>query len=100
VIARDAVRHAGLFRDFLDGFSWGLWLAVIEMETIDLVTAFTTIASAINNIGPGLSQVGAVENYGFPRAPSKVLLSLVMLAGRLEFYSVLVLLAPGFWRSK
>jgi trk system potassium uptake protein len=78
----------------------GFAFAVIEMGEIDLVTAFTTIASMVNNIGPGLGQVGAVENYGFLAASSKVLLSVMMLAGRLEFYSVLVLLAPGFWRSK
>lgn len=78
----------------------GIVLSLLEMDRIDPVTAFTTIVASINNIGPGLSQIGAVENYGFFSSPSKVLLCWVMLAGRLEFYAILVLLIPGFWRSR
>jgi trk system potassium uptake protein TrkH len=66
---------------------------------LDTVSAFTASAATLNNIGPGLGAVGAVENYGFFSAPSKLLLSLLMVLGRLELYAIFVLLAPRFWRG-
>ena len=65
---------------------------------VDLVTAAGASAAAIANIGPGLAQVGPIENYGWIPAPGKVILSALMLLGRLEIYTVLVLFHPEFWR--
>lgn len=73
-------------------------LSLLEMGNLDLVSSFTAIAATINGVGPGLGQLGAMENFGFLAVPSKILLCFVMLAGRLEFYALLVLFAPGFWR--
>jgi trk system potassium uptake protein len=78
----------------------GVWIALIERGGIDLVTAFSASASTLNNIGPGFSMIGATENYGFFSPASKWLLSLLMLLGRLELYSILVLFAPHFWRRQ
>lgn len=90
--------HFGLYGVFFIGSV--VLLTLFEVGQLDLVTAFTSIAATINGVGPGLSQVGAVENFAFFSPGSKLLLSVVMLAGRLEFYSLLVLFAPDFWRPK
>ncbi len=65
---------------------------------LDLVTAAGASAAAICNIGPGLAGVGPAENYAAIPAAGKVILSALMLMGRLEIYSVLVLFHPEFWR--
>jgi trk system potassium uptake protein TrkH len=67
-------------------------------EGIDLVTAASSVAATIGNIGPGLGRVGATCHYAWFTGPSKVLLSFFMLLGRLEVYCVLVLFAPRIWR--
>jgi trk system potassium uptake protein TrkH len=68
---------------------------------LSFITAATASAASLNNIGPGLAAVGAMENYGFFSGPSKLLLSLLMVLGRLEVYAILILLVPtpSFWRG-
>lgn len=66
-------------------------------ETVE--TAFSIVYSTLFNIGPGLGQVGPDSNYGFLKEPTKVLLSLLMIMGRLEFYAILVLFSPSLWRK-
>jgi trk system potassium uptake protein TrkH len=56
------------------------------------------VAATLNGVGPGLDQVGAVRDYCLIPAAGKVVLSLCMVIGRLELFSVLVLFVPGFWR--
>ena len=63
-------------------------------------TAAIASAATLNNIGPGLAGVGAIENYSWISAPGKVLLSILMALGRLEIYAVLVLFAPRFWKGQ
>ena len=69
-------------------------------ENIDIVTAAAATAATLNNIGPGLARVGAVENFAWFSAPSKLLMSLLMALGRLELFAILVLFVPRFWRSE
>ncbi len=64
----------------------------------ELSTALTAVAATLNNIGPGLSGVGATCNYGWMPAAAKFILIICMLMGRLEVYSVVVLLLPLAWR--
>ncbi|MGQ9724425.1 MAG: TrkH family potassium uptake protein [Tepidimonas sp.] len=65
---------------------------------MDLVTAFSAVVATVNNIGPGLGQVGPASNYG-ALAPFQLwVLSFAMLLGRLELLSVLVLFTRAFWR--
>ncbi len=59
-----------------------------------LVTSLSSVAATLNNIGPGLGGVGATANYGWCPAPAKIILLLCMLMGRLEIYSVIVILVP------
>jgi len=61
-------------------------------------TAVSSVAATLNNIGPGLELVGAVQNYAHVPAVGKVFLSLCMVLGRLELFSILVLFLPAFWR--
>ncbi len=65
---------------------------------VDLVTAAGASAAAIGNIGPGLANVGPAANYAWMPGLGKVILGLLMLLGRLEIYTVLVLFHPEFWR--
>lgn len=65
---------------------------------LDIVTATTSVVATLFNIGPGLAKVGAVENFAFIPTVGKVFLSFCMILGRLEFYTILVLLVPDFWK--
>jgi trk system potassium uptake protein TrkH len=67
---------------------------------IDFTTAATACAATINTTGPGFARVGAIMNFGWFSAPSKILLSLLMVLGRLEIYAILVLFMPSYWRSE
>ena len=66
---------------------------------VDFVTAIGAVASTIGNIGPGFGMVGPVENYAQIPYLGKWLLIWCMLLGRLEVYTVIILLVPAFWRK-
>jgi trk system potassium uptake protein TrkH len=66
---------------------------------LDLVSAFSAVAATLNNVGPGLGSVGPIYNYAHIPLIGKWVLSFFMLAGRLEVYTVLILLAPSFWKK-
>jgi trk system potassium uptake protein TrkH len=72
---------------------------VLALECEDFTTCFTAVAATINNIGPGLAQVGPTCNFGFFNPLSKVVLIFDMLAGRLEVFPMLLLLFPSTWRK-
>ncbi len=65
----------------------------------DIVTSFTTALATLGNIGPGFGLIGPAESYTFYQDYIKWYLSVIMMVGRLEIYTVLVLLTPGFWRQ-
>lgn len=71
---------------------------VLGMFGIEPLTASTAVLATLNNIGPGLVAVGPNMNYGALPELVKWLLSLFMILGRLEFYAVVALFVPGFWR--
>jgi trk system potassium uptake protein TrkH len=77
--------------------------ALMILESGNPECDFTTAASAsvatICTVGPGLAQVGAIQNYEWFSDASKLLLCVLMAIGRLEVFAVLVLLTPRFWRS-
>lgn len=58
----------------------------------------SAVFASLCNIGPGLAEVGPAETYGFMGTPAKLLLSLLMIMGRLELYAILVLFAPSLWK--
>ena len=66
---------------------------------LDLLTSFSAALSSISCVGPAFGLPGADGNYStFPGA-AKVILSIVMLLGRIEIYALLVLVMPAFWRD-
>ena len=65
---------------------------------LDFPTAVGASIATVGNIGPGLGGVGPVENYAFIPGPGKWILSFLMLLGRLELFTVLILFSPAFWR--
>jgi trk system potassium uptake protein TrkH len=71
------------------------WL-ILMATGLDPVTAFTALAACLSNAGPGLGSV--VANYGTTNDFARWLLSIAMMFGRLEVFTVLVLLSPAFWR--
>lgn len=84
----------GFFAAYVVCFSVGMLL--LMAAGLDQVTAFSAMAAAINNLGPGLGEVAA--NFRTIDDFSKWVLSAAMLLGRLEIFTFLVLLTPDFWR--
>ncbi len=77
-----------------------LILAFLAMSTmgLDIITAFSSVAATLGNVGPGLGAVGPTANYFFLPPAGKIILIICMLVGRLEFFAVAVLIVPAFWR--
>jgi hypothetical protein len=71
---------------------------LISLDGFDMVTNFTAIAATLNNIGPGLNQVGPMMNFGSYSNPAKLVMIFDMLAGRLEIFPMLVFFLPDTWR--
>ena len=76
--------------------SFILMYLAIALTGVDLMTAFSAVAACINNLGPGLAGVGA--HYADLNDTAKWILCFAMLLGRLEIFTLLVLLTPGFWQ--
>lgn len=71
---------------------------VMSMLGLDFTDAVSSVAASLGNVGPGLGSVGAHGNYAHLPLPGKWVLIFCMIAGRLELYTVLVLLVPRYWR--
>jgi trk system potassium uptake protein TrkH len=66
---------------------------------IDITTSFSSVTSALCNIGPGFGLIGPVKNYSWMPDTAKWIISFCMLAGRLELYAVIMLLLPTTWKK-
>ncbi len=66
---------------------------------VDFTTSFGAVAATIGNIGPGFGMVGPVENFAGIPVAGKWLLVWCMLLGRLEIFTVIILVVPEFWRK-
>ncbi|OGR22290.1 MAG: potassium transporter [Desulfobacterales bacterium RIFOXYA12_FULL_46_15] len=66
---------------------------------LDMMTAFGAVAACIGNIGPGFGTVGPTENFAHLPETAKWLLSFCMLLGRLELYTLIILVVPEFWKK-
>jgi trk system potassium uptake protein TrkH len=74
--------------------------ALISLEGVSLTTALSSVIACLSNIGPGFEAVGATQNFAFYSAPAKLLLSVLMIAGRLELFTVILLFTPVYWSRK
>lgn len=72
---------------------------VLAFLDLDFLSAFATAASCLGNIGPGLGSVSPVNNFAHLSDAAKLFCSFLMLIGRLELFTVLIVLTPYFWRS-
>jgi trk system potassium uptake protein TrkH len=77
--------------------TFSLMYLALALTGLDLMTAFSAVAACINNLGPGLGEVGV--NYAAINDPAKWILCFAMLLGRLEIFTLLVILTPSFWRQ-
>ena len=73
--------------------------AFLTLFIPDLITSFTASIATLGNIGPGLAGVGAIENYAWIPIPGKWILVFSMLVGRLEIFTVLIVLRVATWRK-
>ncbi|MGD8936669.1 MAG: TrkH family potassium uptake protein [Thiogranum sp.] len=84
----------GFFATYIGCFT--VMMLVLLATGLDQVTAFSAVAACLNNLGPGLGEVG--YHYGDINDIAKWVLSMAMILGRLEIFTLLVLLSPAFWR--
>lgn len=73
---------------------------VFSILGLDFETSLGGAASTLGNVGPALGGLGPVENYGWLPSAAKWWASFLMLIGRLELFTVLILLTPFFWRNR
>ena len=96
-VAHETVRAVNIFLIaymLITAFS----VLLISLDDYSFTTNFSAVAATLNNIGPGLDQVGPVENFHLFSRFAKCVLIFDMLAGRLELFPLLILFAPSTWR--
>ena len=70
---------------------------IVALDGYDLETTLTAVVACVSNIGPGFALVGPTCNFLFFSAPVKIVLALLMIAGRLELYTIFLMFTPVFW---
>lgn len=97
VVPSDILRHVLSFIVLYIG-GIGVGTALMALVGLDLLSAFGATMSCIGNIGPAFGTFGPTENYAHLPDFGKWVLSFLMMAGRLELFTVIILFAPAFWR--
>ena len=98
VLEQDVIRSTGtFFVAYILIFSFSVLL--VGIDNLDLVTNFTSVAATLNNIGPGLELVGPMGNFSVFSDFSTAVLTVDMLAGRLEIFPLLLLFTRDTWRK-
>ena len=98
-VIRNEIAFAVLAFTFLYFMSVVAATFALLLTGLDFMTAFSGVVASINNAGPGLGLVGPASNYGVLDDLQTWILSFVMILGRLEIFTVLVLFTPAFWRK-
>ncbi|HEY7750665.1 MAG TPA: TrkH family potassium uptake protein [Ignavibacteriaceae bacterium] len=80
-------------------FVFAIGSVALSMTGLTPISAMGSVAACLANIGPGLDTTGPVSNYSSVSPIGKWILSLVMLIGRLEIYTILILFSPSFWKK-
>ena len=73
---------------------------VVSLDGYDFATNFTAALSCMSNVGPGLSLIGPKGSFAIFSPGVKVVLTVVMLLGRLEIYPIVMLVSPKLWKNK
>jgi len=87
----------GLFAAWIAVFGIATLLVALQQD-LTLTSSASAVATTLNDVGPGLDQVGATESFQIVDSFGRVVLTVCMLLGRLEIFTVLALLSPAFWR--
>ena len=96
-IGEDVVRNTlGFFLFYMSIF--GITALILTTLNLDIESAIGAAASAIGNIGPGLGAFGPTDNYALLHPMGKWMLTFCMLLGRLEIFTIMVLLSRTFWK--
>ena len=75
-------------------------ILIVSIDDFDFATTFSSVLTTLSNVGPGISQVGPVENFHMFSPLSKIVFCMDMLIGRLEIFPYLLLLSPDLWRRR
>ena len=75
-----------------------LSILVVSLDGFSVTTNLSAVLACFNNVGPGFDAVGPTCNFSIFSLPSKILLIVDMLAGRLEIFPILILFSPGAWK--
>jgi trk system potassium uptake protein TrkH len=104
------VKHGGVVvpESVLSGV-WGFLTAYMVIAVLgagivsaygyDLLTSVSAAMTAIGNVGPGLGEIGAYDNFAHMPGGAKIVLAVLMLFGRLEIFTLLAMLSREFWRQ-
>ncbi len=98
IVNREVITNVlGFYALFM--FTLVIGVVVMTLLGLDILSALGAVIATLGNIGPGLGSVGPTDNYAHIPELGKWFLSFLMLAGRLELFTVVILLTPGFWRK-
>lgn len=84
---------------FLFLFVYVIAVLIMSLLGLDITTSLSTVVAAMSNVGPALGDAGPAENYSTIPTAGKWVLTICMLIGRLEIYTVIILFVPHFWRK-
>ncbi len=74
-------------------------LIITAIESFDIVTGLSAVATCLNNVGPALGELGPTDSFAYLTDPTKLILCFNMLTGRLELFPMLILFAPSTWKK-
>ena len=98
VVSPEVLTHVlGFFFFFIGIFA--IVTSIMTTLGLDLITAAGCTIATMGNIGPGLGDVGPIDNYALIPTAGKFILTFCMLLGRLEIYTVLILFSPNYWKT-
>jgi len=98
VVTRDVILNIQAFI-ILYIFLFSIGTVLLSLTGVDFITAVGASGSAIGNVGPGIGDVGPSETYSSIPTTGKYILCVLMFLGRLELFTVLLILTPFFWRD-
>lgn len=98
VVQTEIIAKVGAFV-LLYLFIFGIGSVILAITGLDSTSAMGSVAACLANIGPGLNITGPVSNYSSVSDVGKWVLSIVMLLGRLEIFTILILFSPSLWKK-
>ena len=80
-------------------FIFAISSLIMSLFTRDIATACSAVISSMSNVGPGFGEIGPMDNFANLHDFAKIFLSILMMVGRLEIFTVLVLFSLTFWKK-